>query len=161
MRQYNIVAPVALQHTQEVTCTPSWYVQDSEYPPAVATYQPLINGEEAFEAVHSAIAQATKTIDIICWGFQPSMYFIRDGVAPSIGKLLMAKAKAGVEVRILGWEMPFNSAGAEARLTCPAKAHCASRIGRCKAPPTSNTRKTDGGLPSVLSLTIKRPSRSR
>lgn len=121
MRQYHIVAPVALQHTQEVTCTPRWYVQDSEYPPSMATYQPLINGEEAFEAVHLAIAQATKTIDIICWGFQPSMYFIRDGVAPSIGKLLMAKAKAGVEVRILGWEMPFNSAGAGGEANLPGK----------------------------------------
>lgn len=121
MRQYDIVAPVALQHTQQVTCTSPWYVQNTEYPPAMATYQPLINGEEAFKAVHLAIAQATKTIDIICWGFQPSMYFIRDGKAPSIGKLLMDKAKEGVEVRILGWEMPFNSAGAGGEANLPGK----------------------------------------
>lgn len=81
MTEPDIVSPVALQHTQQVTCTSPWYVQDTEYPPAMATYQPLINGEEAFRAVHLAIANATKTIDIICWGFQPSMYFIRDGSA--------------------------------------------------------------------------------
>ncbi|MNF46618.1 cardiolipin synthetase [compost metagenome] len=121
MRQDEIVAPVALQHTQKVTCTPRWYVQDSEYPPAMATYQPLINGEEAFERVHLAIAQAEKSIDIICWGFQPSMYFIRDGNAPSIGDLLKAKAKEGVEVRILGWEMLFNSAGAGGEANLPGK----------------------------------------
>lgn len=115
MTEPDIVAPVALQHTQQVTCSAPWYVPNTEYPPAKATYKPLINGEEAFEAVHLAIAQATKTIDIICWGFQPSMYFIRDGSAPSIGELLMTKAGKGIEVRVLGWEMPFNAAGAGGR----------------------------------------------
>lgn len=121
MTEPDIVTPVALQHTQQVTCTSPWYVQNTEYPPAMATYQPLINGEEAFKAVHLAIAQATKTIDIICWGFQPSMYFIRDGSAPSIGELLMAKAREGVEVRVLGWEAPFNLAGAGGEANLPGK----------------------------------------
>ena len=121
MTESDIVVPVALQHTQQATCSLPWYVQDTEYPPAMATYQPLINGEEAFKAVHVAIAKATKTIDIICWGFQPSMYFIRDGSAPSIGALLMAKAQDGVEVRVLGWEMPFNVAGAGGEANLPGK----------------------------------------
>ena len=121
MTQPDIVSPVALQHTQTVTCIPPWYVQDTEYPPALATYQPLVNGEEAFMAVHLAIANATKTVDIICWGFQPSMYFIRDGKHPSIGELLMSKAQQGVEVRILGWELPFNSAGLGGEANLPGK----------------------------------------
>jgi phosphatidylserine/phosphatidylglycerophosphate/cardiolipin synthase-like enzyme len=121
MTEPDIVAPVALQHTQQVTCSAPWYVPNTEYPPAKATYKPLINGEEAFEAVHLAIAQATKTIDIICWGFQPSMYFIRDGSAPSIGELLMTKAGKGIEVRVLGWEMPFNAAGAGGEANLPGK----------------------------------------
>ncbi|MCW1248163.1 phospholipase, partial [Pseudomonas sp. SAICEU22] len=62
-----------------------------------------------------------KSIDIICWGFQPSMYFIRDGMAPSIGELLMAKAREGVEVRLLGWEMPFNTAGFGGEANLPGK----------------------------------------
>lgn len=121
MTHPDIVVPVALKHSQQVTCIPPWYVQYTEYPPALATYTPLINGEETFEAVHRAIAQATRTVDIICWGFQPSMYFIRDGNSPSIGELLMAKAKEGVEVRILGWESPFNSAGAAGEANLPGK----------------------------------------
>lgn len=121
MNDPDIVSPVALQHTQEVTCTLPWYVQRTEYPPAMATYEPLINGEEAFRAVHLAIAQATKTIDIICWGFQPSMFFIRDGIAPCIGELLMTKARQGVEVRLLGWEAPFNSAGVGGEANLPGK----------------------------------------
>ncbi|WP_137808297.1 phosphatidylserine/phosphatidylglycerophosphate/cardiolipin synthase family protein [Pseudomonas sp. G(2018)] len=121
MSQYEIVVPVALQHTQEVTCTPPWYVQDTEYPPAMATYEPLINGEEAFRSVHEAIANAKTSVDIICWGFQPSMYFIRDGISPCIGELLLAKAREGVKVRILGWEMPYNTAGKAGEANLPGK----------------------------------------
>ncbi|MFS2200879.1 phospholipase D-like domain-containing protein [Pseudomonas sp. Pseusp3] len=121
MSQYEIVSPLALQHTQEVTCTPPWYVQDTEYLPAMATYEPLINGEEAFRAVHEAIFNAKETVDIICWGFQPSMYFIRDGKASCIGELLKAKAKKGIKVRILGWEAPFNAAGMAGEANLPGK----------------------------------------
>ena len=66
MQHPDIVVPICLKHTQTATCTPPWYVQHTEYPPAIATYEPLINGEEAFRAVHEAIAQATKSVDIIC-----------------------------------------------------------------------------------------------
>jgi phosphatidylserine/phosphatidylglycerophosphate/cardiolipin synthase-like enzyme len=121
MNRPAIVAPVALQHTQTVTCNAPWYVQGSEYHPVEATYQPLINGEEAFKAVHLAIARASKTVDIICWGFQPSMYFIRDGKSPSIGELLKAKAREGVRVRVLTWEMPLNSAGVAGEANLPGK----------------------------------------
>lgn len=121
MSKYEFVSPVAFQHSQEVTCTPPWYVRNTEYPPALATYEPLINGEDTFRAVHEAIFNATKTVDIICWGFQPSMYFIRDREVPSIGELLKAKAKQGVKVRILGWEAPFNAAGLSGEANLPGK----------------------------------------
>ena len=93
MNQADIIVPIALQHTQTATCTAPWYVKHTEYHPLEATYEPLINGEEAFRAVHLAIAEAKKSVDIICWGFQPSMFFIRDGKAPCIGELLMEKAR--------------------------------------------------------------------
>ncbi|MBS7418506.1 phospholipase [Pseudomonas syringae] len=86
-----------------------------------ATYRPLVNGEEAFRAVFEAIAKAEKSVEIICWGFQPSMYFIRDGSHPCIGELLRIKAANGVKVRILGWEMPFNSAGMAGEGNLPGK----------------------------------------
>ena len=121
MSQADIIVPIALQHTQTATCTAPWYVQRTEYHPLEATYEPLINGEEAFRAVHLAIAQAKKSVDIICWGFQPSMFFIRDGKAPCIGDLLMEKASKGIEVRLLGWEMPFNSAGYAGEANLPGK----------------------------------------
>ncbi|WP_435608456.1 phospholipase D-like domain-containing protein [Pseudomonas knackmussii] len=121
MTQREIVVPLALQHTNEAMCTAPWFVINSEYRPRPATYKPLINGEEAFRAVHEAIARATKTVDIICWGFQPSMYFIRDGKAPCIGELLMSKAKEGVRVRVLGWEYPLNLAGAGGEANLPGQ----------------------------------------
>ena len=39
------------------------------------------------------------------------MYFIRDGQALRIGELLCLLAEKQVQVRILGWEAPFNTAG--------------------------------------------------
>lgn len=122
MTQPEIVAPVSFQETDTVTLTPPWFVQDSEYPPALATYKPLVNGKDTFQAVHEAIEKATHSVDIICWGFQPSMYFIRTGEKqPCIGELLMQKAKQGVKVRVLGWEAPFNAAGVAGEANLPGK----------------------------------------
>ncbi|GDX04423.1 phosphatidylserine/phosphatidylglycerophosphate/cardiolipin synthase family protein [Buttiauxella sp. A111] len=122
MSQHEVVSPVATVDTDQCTITPPWFVQDTEYHPTQATYMPLVNGEEAFKAVHEAIANAKKSVDIICWGFQPSMYFIRDGKEPCIGELLknIAKEKK-VEVRILGWEMPLNSSGVAGEANLPGK----------------------------------------
>jgi phosphatidylserine/phosphatidylglycerophosphate/cardiolipin synthase-like enzyme len=88
----------------QCTITPPWFVNKSEYEPLDGSFELLINGENAFRAVHNAIKHAKKSVCIICWGFQPSMFFIRDGDSPSIGQLLEQKAGQGVEVRVLSWE---------------------------------------------------------
>jgi hypothetical protein len=105
----HIVTPLAQNETSQATVCLPWFVDlapegPSEFHPLPASYRPLVNGEEAFGAVHDAIAGATHTVDIICWGFQPSMYFKR-GVAgaPCIGDLLIEKATEGVKVRLLCW----------------------------------------------------------
>jgi len=122
MSQNDIITPVATTDTSQCTITAPWFVKDTEYPPALATYKPLVNGEEAFAAVHDAIARAKKTVDIICWGFQPSMYFIRNGNEPCIGELLVNIAQEkNVQVRILGWEAPFNTAGLADEANLPGK----------------------------------------
>lgn len=118
---HEIVTPLATRKTNSVVCAGKWYVENTEYPPVLATYRPLVNGEETFRAVHEAIARATRSVEIICWGFQPSMYFIRDRSAPSIGELLMSKAREGVRVRVLGWESPFNAAGLSGETNLPGK----------------------------------------
>ncbi|WDY60169.1 phospholipase D-like domain-containing protein [Pseudomonas sp. PSKL.D1] len=116
-------AVVAIVPSQDTECmlTPPWFVERTEYDPALTRYTPLVNGEETFRAVHLALTNAKKSIDIICWGFQPSMYLIRDGSAPCLGELLLAKAREGVQVRILGWEMPFNLAGFGGEGNLPGK----------------------------------------
>jgi len=116
-----IPPPIAANQGLKCPIPPPWFVQKSEYRPLNGTFEFLINGERAFGEVHRAIAAAKKSVCIICWGFQPSMYFIRDGKAPCIGELLMSKAKEGVRVRILGWEYPFNSAGAAGEANLPGK----------------------------------------
>ncbi|OQR26359.1 hypothetical protein BWR59_31635, partial [Pseudomonas sp. Bc-h] len=84
--------------------TTSWFVEDTEYPPTHATFEPLVNGERTFGALYDDILAATQSIDIVCWGFQPSMYFKRDNAdSLCIGELLLQKAGEGVKVRILCW----------------------------------------------------------
>ncbi|MGF2576953.1 phospholipase D-like domain-containing protein, partial [Ralstonia pseudosolanacearum] len=106
MATRTIVTPLALSCTRSATITLPWFVQHTEYDPAQATFRPLVNGAEAFGAVYDAIAAAKHSIDIICWGFQPSMYFKRgsgaQGTLP-IGDLLEAMGKRGVKVRLLVW----------------------------------------------------------
>jgi phosphatidylserine/phosphatidylglycerophosphate/cardiolipin synthase-like enzyme len=98
-----ITTPIALSCTNSATATAPWFVQGTEYKPAQATFKPLVNGEEAFGAVYEAIANAKRTVDIVCWGFQPSMYFKRDGRSPCIGDLLIQQGAKGVIVRVLCW----------------------------------------------------------
>jgi phosphatidylserine/phosphatidylglycerophosphate/cardiolipin synthase-like enzyme len=103
--QKPITTPIALNYTNSATITLPWFVQRTEYHPAQATFKPLVNGEEAFGAVYDAILAAKHTVDIVCWGFQPSMYFRRDGgKSLRIGDLLILKAQRDrVKVRILCW----------------------------------------------------------
>ncbi|WP_272520655.1 MULTISPECIES: phospholipase D-like domain-containing protein [unclassified Providencia] len=88
--------------------TPSWIPERTKYPMSLFTYAPLINGQQTFAAVAEAIRKSKKSIDIITWGFQPSMYFerssnAREGQYPMIGELLEQKANEGVQVRVLVW----------------------------------------------------------
>lgn len=102
---------IALDCKRDVNHTMPWFSQKSKYDPRPANVvKPLINGEQAFGTVHAAIGAAKKSIDIVSWGFDPSMRFKRpDG--PRIGELLKQKAKAGVEVRILIWKNALANFG--------------------------------------------------
>jgi phosphatidylserine/phosphatidylglycerophosphate/cardiolipin synthase-like enzyme len=89
--------------------TPQWFLSESRYSarPNV-DIKLLINGEAAFGAVDEAIEAATKSLEIISWGFDPSMRFKRPG-GKRIGQLLADAGKRGVEVRVLIWK---NALGA-------------------------------------------------
>ncbi|NMP26819.1 phosphatidylserine/phosphatidylglycerophosphate/cardiolipin synthase family protein [Rahnella sp. SAP-1] len=89
--------------TNSIIMTPQWFPENTEYPPCQAAYAPLINGEKTFAVLARAIQQAQKSIDIITWGFQASMYFERNGQGKMVGELLEEAANRGVTVRILVW----------------------------------------------------------
>ena len=108
--------PFNLSESRTVKCTSQWFVDESEYDALECTYELLICGEEAFGAVYEAIKNARTSVLIACWGFQPSMYFVKHGRAQSlrstvygddsclaIGQLLEKKAHEGVKVRLLCW----------------------------------------------------------
>lgn len=90
------------------TVSMNWFLDSKESAPVGATFRPLINGKEAFTTLHEKIEKAEHSIDIAIWGFQPSMHLKRDGKSKCIGDLLIEKAKAGVQVRILVWSIPFK-----------------------------------------------------
>jgi phosphatidylserine/phosphatidylglycerophosphate/cardiolipin synthase-like enzyme len=66
-----------------------------------------ICGELGFGAIAEDIANAKKSIDLICWGFDPGMELVRTGSnwprGETYGDLLIAAGKRGVEVRLLIW----------------------------------------------------------
>lgn len=100
-----VVTPLAQNQTNQCTITPPWFVNKSEYHPLASSFQPLVNGEEAFGAVYRAILAAQKSVCIVCWGFQPSMYFLRGpaGGSKCIGQLLEDKGKEGVKIKVLSY----------------------------------------------------------
>jgi len=106
-----ITTPLALNCTRSATLTLPWFVRNTEYYPVPATFLPLVNGEKAFGDLYDAIQAAQHTVEIVCWGFQPSMYFKRDGSNTlPIGELLAAAGARGVAVRILCWADPTTAA---------------------------------------------------
>lgn len=80
---------------QSVTYSPTWLLTDSEYPPTLSHFEYLINGQTAFGRLYEEISKAKTSIDIAIWGFQPSMFFRRDGESLCIGELLAKKAYGG------------------------------------------------------------------
>ena len=111
--EQHIIVPIATNHTRSATITLPWFVQRATYSPKACSFEALVNGEAAFAAIYDAIDRATTSIDIICWGFQPSMYFKRgpnDGNQFTIGQLLDNKVQQGKTVRLLRWKSADNGA---------------------------------------------------
>jgi phosphatidylserine/phosphatidylglycerophosphate/cardiolipin synthase-like enzyme len=101
-----ITVPIALSYRLAATLTLPWFIQRTEYGPEQATFRPLVNGEETFGVLYEALLKAKTSVDIICWGFQPSMYFKRGSQEASmpIGTLLAQLGARGVSVRLLCWQ---------------------------------------------------------
>ncbi|AZC40798.1 MULTISPECIES: phospholipase D-like domain-containing protein [Pseudomonas] len=90
------------------TLTSDWFAHKnnplSPPRPAGNVVTPLVCGEEAFGKVYECIQKATKSIDLISWGFDPGLRLNRASAdSLSLGELLKQKADQGVEVRVLIW----------------------------------------------------------
>jgi phosphatidylserine/phosphatidylglycerophosphate/cardiolipin synthase-like enzyme len=107
-----ITTPMALNETNSAKGTLRWFVHKTEYDPRWCEFRFLVNGQRAFGSIYQDMLNAKHSIDIICWGFQPSMYFVRDGgKSMRIGELLAHKGeKDNVKVRLLCWHDPTTSA---------------------------------------------------
>lgn len=90
------------------TLTADWFAHKnnplSPPRPAGNVVTPLVCGEEAFKKVYDCIMAATKSIDLISWGFDPGLRLDRSSSdSLNLGELLKHKADNGVEVRVLIW----------------------------------------------------------
>ena len=86
--------------------TMDWFARKALYPPRFGVkVTPLINGEQAFGAVYDAIKAATRSVDIISWGFDPAMRF-KPG-SDRIGELLDVRGRHRVDTRVLIWKNPL------------------------------------------------------
>ena len=68
--------------------------------------EPLICGQQVFKHISEDIKNATRSVDIITWGFDPGMVLVRHGRADNgqrYGDLLKEMAEKNVIVRILVW----------------------------------------------------------
>ena len=67
-------------------------------------------GEKGFASIAADIKNATSSIDLCCWGFDPAMELVRaEGLwprGPTFGDLLIAAGERGVRVRLLVWLHP-------------------------------------------------------
>ncbi len=104
---------------------PQWFIGATEYGYRNCTFKMLNCGEAVFGELHRAIREAKRSVSYICWGFQPSMYFVRNGSSPSIGELLEERALQGVKVRVLCWafvELPgINATGVQGEANTPGR----------------------------------------
>lgn len=100
---------------KKCTVAESWFVgkKDNKNVPSAeqATFLSLVNGEAAFGELYDSIDKAKQSVEITCWGFQPSMYFKRgvDSAKAPVGELLMQKfIQDNVDIKILCWQTsPF------------------------------------------------------
>lgn len=89
-----------------------WWVKTPKpryHPRHRGTIEPLICGEKVFAEIHDDIGAATRSVDIITWGFDPGMVLKRGSSAEDgkrYGDLLLELAtrkKDPVIVRLLVW----------------------------------------------------------
>ncbi|MEE4310119.1 phospholipase D-like domain-containing protein [Pseudomonas viridiflava] len=122
MTTSSITTPIATRKGMSCNINLPWFVQGTEYCPTDATFEPLVNGERAFGALYDSVMAAKNSIEMICWGFQPSMYFKRGGTSSlTIGQLLALKAEEGVKVRILCWSDSLHVTAAFAENMTPGR----------------------------------------
>ena len=98
------------ERSRRARSTGQWFLENRTATHPVTHNNELtifICGEKAFEDIAKHIRNAKHSIDIICWGFDPGMEFVRTGSTwprgETYGDLLIAAGKRGVKVRLLVW----------------------------------------------------------
>ena len=128
--------PVSAQ-TCRATGSLQWFLEsgnDATYPVFHRNQMNyFVCGEEGFADIATSIKAAKKSIDIVCWGFDPAMELTRGKAntwprGETWGGLLLdaalgSKVRAPVQVRILSW---FDVIGEKLQHNMPGFVHAAA-----------------------------------
>jgi len=119
--------------TRRATGSMQWLLEKNVCTNELLTFNNELNvfvcGQEGFAAIAESISKARKSIDIICWGFDPGMELLRSGSTwprgETFGDLLIRKAQQGVQVRLLIWK---STVGSFIQKNMPGYSHDSAQI---------------------------------
>ena len=164
------------QNIQKVTCTKAgaavlssrWYLDNSNYKQRNGNkLTPYFSGQEVFAAIAKSINEAQKSIDIVCWGFDPAMPIVREGSnwewkeTDSYGHhLIKAATRRGqVKIRLLLWYTQSGNGVMENAPGLPAS--CIPFFSRKEAFIRNEIKLEDGTIKTIKTIkTISRENGS-
>lgn len=132
----NNVVPLAID-LRRAAGSLQWFLEAGEDATYPVFHRNQMNyfvcGEEAFVDIAASIKAAKKSIDIVCWGFDPAMELTREKCrdwprGDTWGGLLLdavkgSTSRAPVQVRILSW---FDAIGEKLQNNMPGFVHAAA-----------------------------------
>ncbi|RUS66438.1 Cardiolipin synthase B [Saezia sanguinis] len=103
LRRRGVPSRQKVDKKRELNAVPQWYLEDSRYEPRDGNFfLPYFCGADVFSAVAGSIKGATRSIDMITWGFDPAIPLVRtDDVYRQRGH--MHTNGAGANIPHSGW----------------------------------------------------------
>ena len=164
------------QNIQKVTCTKAgaavlssrWYLDNSNYKQRNGNkLTPYFSGQEVFAAIAKSINEAQKSIDIVCWGFDPAMPIVREGSnwewkeTDSYGHhLIKAATRRGqVKIRLLLWYTQSGNGVMENAPGLPAS--CIPFFSRKEAFIRNEIKLEDGTIKTIKTISRENGSNDK
>jgi len=118
-RRHTTNTPIPQSTSKTALGAARWFVTGKDAPKITQgnLLEFLVCGQKGFKKLKDDLLAAQKTVDIVCWGFDPGMElertapgkWPRGGIDNTYGKLLENLAKNNIKVRLLLWYSDFGT----------------------------------------------------